>query len=148
MRVIFTAILCLLIFTGCAASRKTINTEMQMQDLKNRISYLENNLERKDREVERLNERIERSQDSRMSIHQENVIMKDDMIDADGLQLPIKDIQKALKNAGFYKGAIDGKFGGQTKEGIVKFQKDNNLKADGVVGPQTWSRLRRFLRKK
>ena len=56
-----------------------------------------------------------------------------------------KDIQKALKNAGFYTGAIDGKIGPKTKNAIVEFQKAKGLKADGKVGPKTWAALEKYL---
>ncbi|HTZ11516.1 MAG TPA: peptidoglycan-binding domain-containing protein, partial [Candidatus Margulisiibacteriota bacterium] len=49
-----------------------------------------------------------------------------------------KDIQSALKNAGFYAGEVDGKIGPKTKAAIEAFQKANNLKPDGKVGPKTW----------
>jgi peptidoglycan hydrolase-like protein with peptidoglycan-binding domain len=49
-----------------------------------------------------------------------------------------EEIQTALKNAGFYTGAIDGKIGPMTKKAIEEFQKANNLQADGKVGPKTW----------
>jgi len=55
------------------------------------------------------------------------------------------DIQTALKNAGFYSGAIDGKIGPVSKKAIVEFQKANDLVADGKVGPKTWSVLSRYL---
>ncbi len=54
-------------------------------------------------------------------------------------------IQKALKNAGFYQGSIDGKIGSKTKEAIIKFQKVNGLKADGIVGKRTSAELSRYL---
>ncbi len=53
-----------------------------------------------------------------------------------------KDIQKALKNAGYYKGPIDGKLGEKTKTAIKAFQQANGLNADGVVGEKTWSKLK------
>lgn len=56
-----------------------------------------------------------------------------------------QEIQKALKNAGLYTGAIDGVIGPKTKEAIKQFQKDNNLTVDGVVGKQSWSRLKKYL---
>ena len=56
-----------------------------------------------------------------------------------------KDIQTALKNAGFYDGAIDGKFGPKTIEAIKKFQQENNLKVDGKVGHKTWTVLKKYL---
>jgi len=54
-------------------------------------------------------------------------------------------IQKALANAGFYKGNIDGKIGPMSKQAIMDFQKANSLKVDGVVGPQTWGELEKHL---
>ena len=58
-----------------------------------------------------------------------------------------KDIQRALKNAGFYAGAIDGKIGPRTKAAIEEFQKANGLNADGKVGPKTWKVLGAYLNK-
>ena len=56
-----------------------------------------------------------------------------------------RDIQLALKNAGFYKGTVDGKLGAHTREAIRKFQTANGLKADGVAGRQTWDKLSVYL---
>ena len=56
-----------------------------------------------------------------------------------------KDIQTALRKAGFYTGAIDGKMGPKTKKAIMDFQKANGLKADGKVGPRTWAELAKHL---
>jgi len=54
-------------------------------------------------------------------------------------------VQKALKSAGLYSGAIDGILGEKTKKAIEDFQKQNNLKVDGKVGPQTWSKLKTYM---
>jgi len=56
----------------------------------------------------------------------------------------VKDIQFALKNAGFYNGALDGKSGPRTKVAIKDFQRENNLKVDGVAGKKTWGKLSRY----
>ena len=56
-----------------------------------------------------------------------------------------KDIQAALKNAGFYTGSIDGKIGPKTKNAIEQFQKSKGLKADGKVGPKTWAEMEKYL---
>ena len=56
-----------------------------------------------------------------------------------------KDIQLALKNAGFYNGPIDGKVGKNTKKAIKEFQKANGLKANGVVGKETKEKLAGYL---
>lgn len=58
----------------------------------------------------------------------------------------IKQIQTALKKAGFYKGQIDGKIGPQTKKAIIAFQKYKKLKPDGIVGPKTWEELNKYLK--
>ena len=55
------------------------------------------------------------------------------------------EIQTALKNAGLYTGAIDGKIGPMTKKAIEEFQKNNNIKVDGKVGPKTWEALKKYL---
>ena len=56
-----------------------------------------------------------------------------------------KQIQQALKNAGYYEGDVDGKVGPKTKTAIMKFQKDMGLKADGVAGKNTKEKLLKYL---
>jgi peptidoglycan hydrolase-like protein with peptidoglycan-binding domain len=56
-----------------------------------------------------------------------------------------KEIQSALKNAGYYTGKVDGKKGPQTKKAVEEFQKANSLPTDGRVGPKTWSLLSKYL---
>ncbi|WP_457624923.1 peptidoglycan-binding domain-containing protein [Persephonella sp.] len=50
-------------------------------------------------------------------------------------------IQKKLKELGYYTGPIDGIFGGGTLSAVKKFQKNKNLKVDGIVGKETWKAL-------
>ena len=64
---------------------------------------------------------------------------------ADVVHANKKDIQTALKNAGFYNGPIDGKFGQLTSSAVMEFQKANGLKQDGKIGQQTWSKLSEHL---
>ena len=52
-----------------------------------------------------------------------------------------REIQQALKNAGFYQGAVDGKMGSGTREAIKEFQRVHGLTDDGVVGKKTWAKL-------
>jgi len=52
-----------------------------------------------------------------------------------------RQVQSALKKAGFYKDDIDGKLGPQTKKAIKAFQKSRGLNPDGVVGVRTWEEL-------
>ncbi len=52
-----------------------------------------------------------------------------------------REIQEALKNAGFYQGPVDGKMGPLTHEAIKEFQRVHGLNDDGVAGRQTWVKL-------
>lgn len=63
-------------------------------------------------------------------------------------KIDVKQIQTALKNAGFEPGPIDGKLGPRTKRAIKEFQKSKELTPDGVVGYKTWGELRKYLLKK
>lgn len=49
----------------------------------------------------------------------------------------VREFQKSLADQGYYKGAIDGIFGKQTREAVSSYQKDKNLVIDGIAGPQT-----------
>lgn len=53
----------------------------------------------------------------------------------------IMPIQQGLRNAGYSPGAIDGMAGGQTYESLLKFQREQGLIADGMVGQATKSVL-------
>ncbi|MBU1061392.1 MAG: peptidoglycan-binding protein [Candidatus Omnitrophica bacterium] len=57
----------------------------------------------------------------------------------------IKDVQTALKNAGFDPGAIDGKMGPKTRQAIKEFQRTKGLNPDGVVGSRTWAELGKYI---
>lgn len=57
-----------------------------------------------------------------------------------------KQVQFALKKAGFYKGTVNGKIGPQTRRAIIAFQRAKGLKPDGVIGPKTWKELSKYLK--
>lgn len=143
---VLTSIFLVIFSAGCATPRKGQDT--QIQQFQSRINYLEAELQRKNREIndlenelERTEDELEKIQDIRLSLHKQKVEEKDSSIS----QVSIRQIQTALKNAGFYRGPIDGKTGTQTKEAIKAFQRANNLKPDGVVGKQTWDKLKKYL---
>ena len=64
---------------------------------------------------------------------------------------PLKDlsrtqlVQAALKNAGLYRGPIDGIIGPFTRKAIREFQAKYDLVVDGKPGPKTWELLQPFL---
>jgi peptidoglycan hydrolase-like protein with peptidoglycan-binding domain len=49
--------------------------------------------------------------------------------------------RRYVTNAGATSEMIDGTFGPKTKNAVKAFQKDHGLTQDGVVGPNTWSKL-------
>lgn len=49
----------------------------------------------------------------------------------------VTNIQTRLKRWDYYKGDIDGMFGSRTKEAVIKFQRKNGLRVDGIAGPET-----------
>lgn len=53
----------------------------------------------------------------------------------------VSKVQTKLRDWGYYKGAVDGVYGGGTVDAVKKFQAKNGLAADGVVGPATWEAL-------
>ena len=58
----------------------------------------------------------------------------------------VKRLQERLITKGYSVGSYgaDGDFGQGTHDAVVRFQRDNGLSADGVVGPATWSALNDF----
>ena len=49
----------------------------------------------------------------------------------------VRELQQALKDAGYEPGQIDGVFGKKTERAVKRFQKDCGLKADGIAGKRT-----------
>ncbi len=54
----------------------------------------------------------------------------------------VVELQQILNTKGF-RLIVDGYFGPATKSAVVKFQRQNGLTADGIVGPLTWLELRK-----
>ncbi len=50
-------------------------------------------------------------------------------------------MQQALNARGYWSGAADGIYGPQTYQGVIRFQREAGLTADGVVGPATRNAL-------
>ena len=124
---------------GGATPRK--GQETQIGALKHHIGLLESELDRKDQEIRRLEDELERKQEiSAWPKGEETKSRK-----GSAPSLSTKQIQIALKAAGFYKGPIDGKVGPKTKEAIKAFQKANGLRADGIVGRKTRLKLGKYL---
>ena len=118
----------ILSLSGCATTRSssTATLENRVQVLETKVGTLETNL---------------------ASTPQGSVSMSETSAGSSVSceKLTNKQIQKALKNAGYYDGNIDGKMGRKTKTAIKEFQKNNGLKADGVAGRNTKEKLLKYL---
>jgi N-acetylmuramoyl-L-alanine amidase len=53
----------------------------------------------------------------------------------------VAELQAMLKLLGYYSGAVDGIYRASTAAAVSAFQQAAGLQADGVAGPDTWSRL-------
>ena len=56
----------------------------------------------------------------------------------------VSKLQNKLKEYGYYKDPVDGRFGANTLSAVVQFQMDAGLTADGLVGLSTWESLKNF----
>ncbi len=53
----------------------------------------------------------------------------------------VEQLQRVLKDQGFYKGTIDGNFSPDMTEAIKAFQRSKNMDPDGIAGPLTLKAL-------
>ena len=53
----------------------------------------------------------------------------------------VKKLQEMLNATGNYNLDVDGSFGPKTQSAVKDYQKQNNLKVDGIVGVNTWGSL-------
>jgi murein L,D-transpeptidase YcbB/YkuD len=142
------AITALFLVSGCSTVPKKVKEEIS--GLKTKVDTLESRVETvesKQVEVEKVaTEQAQSLED--IKAEKQRVISKSNIgiLPREGSSRDrTKDIQTALKNAGFYDGKIDGIKGEQTKKAIKAFQKANGLRDDGVIGPKTWELLSGYL---
>lgn len=126
------------LISGCATTSR--RPGLEAQGLKNQVAVLETRLKEKDQEIYDLKEALNKASEEKESIFKPFVTVKTGP--GDNIRSTPKAIQTALKNAGYYKGSIDGKIGKNTEEAIKDFQRANNLYVDGKVGKKTWELLK------
>jgi len=124
------------VVTGCATTKKTVPMK-EADDLRAKVTDLENQLQEKDAQIKDLEDELQAANKSAAN--------KGYVQPAYSGVLSAKQIQKALKNAGYYPGAIDGKIGRMTKKAIRAFQQESGLAVDGIVGKATTAKLREYL---
>lgn len=121
---------------GCASVKRKESLP-EIQQLQARINRLEKQLKEKEDEI--------RSLESELMQTEEDAPAESKFSGkADTISCTPKNIQIALKNAGFYRGSIDGKIGKGTKKAIKDFQKSKGMAGDGIVGKKTWSALEKY----
>lgn len=144
-----------MMLTGCV----TTQNKSSMDQLQIRVVDLEKKLEERDSEIVDLKYQIKdlssRVEDQPASSYVEPAAVKSSASTTEAVSTSdnkiikvsasVSDVQRALKNAGFYKGSIDGKIGQQTKKAVESFQRQHNLTADGIVGRRTWEELKVYL---
>jgi peptidoglycan hydrolase-like protein with peptidoglycan-binding domain len=57
----------------------------------------------------------------------------------------VAELQRQLSELGYYDDDITGFFGPVTRSAVVRFQRDNELEADGIVGAETRTAIRQEL---
>jgi peptidoglycan hydrolase-like protein with peptidoglycan-binding domain len=115
---------------GCATTKPPAGLETRVESLENRVQVLEADTQ----------SGAPRSGEPSLSLAGGR-----EAVSADAKNMSKKDIQKALKNAGYYEGPVDGKIGPKTRAAIMAFQGDKGLKEDGIPGSQTKEKLAQYL---
>ena len=141
IRFCFFAAMVSVLFVGCASKSST----------KARVNALEAQMGVMTDEVSRLDQSLQETRSAlaqgRAGSYDSGPVSANTAIyrTPSGFELPSKDIQQALKGAGYYQGDVDGKIGPSTKSAVKAFQKDHGLDGDGVVGKGTWNKLKVYL---
>ncbi len=125
--------------TGCATTGKNVTKEND--ELKSQIQTLQTQLQEKSAEVDSLRKSLSSTTEERYASARFSGGGRESATEHPN----VKDVQSALKNAGYYSGIADGKMGKKTRQAIKDFQKANGLDADGKVGKKTWLVLSTYL---
>ena len=128
-----------LLAAGCATSTGTRTSELE--SLKTQVASLEAQVGQLNSQVAELSKQgtagEDSSQDLSVSAHSSGAKAS--------AALTGRQVQLALKKAGFYSGPVDGKLGRQTRKAVKAFQRSNGLAPDGRVGTKTSMALAKFL---
>lgn len=123
-------------------TREAIKTFQESIGLKN-TGYIDMNTWRRIEDIMRANEK--RDLDDSYKIEVRSAYSEEQ--EKKETSVTTKEIQIALKNAGFDPGTADGKLGPRTQQAVKEFQRAKGLKVDGKVGPKTWAELGKYLKR-
>jgi peptidoglycan hydrolase-like protein with peptidoglycan-binding domain len=122
----------LLLLAGCVTQEET-------SEIKTQLATLQDALSQEGQRITELELKIESISSEIQSLKPPVVVEVPKMTTEQ-----ITKIQLALTTAGFDAGKADGKMGPQTIQALKKFQEANGLKADGVIGKETWEKLQGY----
>lgn len=127
------------VVSGCATARPR---KLAASTAGDRVSELQNEIRERDEQIAYLEEELEHHRTRDYRSHQKVGASSDQ---SSILRIPAvtpRELQSALKSAGYDPGPVDGRIGPKTKEAVIRFQRRNGLNADGVVGKKTWALLK------
>ena len=161
----------ILFLSGCAAT----SAPNELDDLRRQINVMEGRVQEKNQQIEQLRETVDKVKtdsgqiaelQSRIEDRDKELASLQEALDRESKEKALlaeridvlmgqykrpestnytKQIQIALKNAGFDPGTIDGVMGSRTRKAIRYFQKANNLPISGKIDKNTWAKLRKYL---
>ena len=163
MKQIFYVSVAVLILSGCATTQSpsTVSKlQIQVAQLERQVSDRDRDIEDLKNEVRQLSEQIDSPISYTVEEPDLSVVSKPsssatakkdkayEIINREIVRVPVEatKVQQALKNAGYYNGAIDGRLGSGSKQAIRDFQEDQGLAVDGLIGKKTWDALKTYLK--
>ena len=130
---------------GCATAACK-QKDLELQGLKNQVSVLETQVQSKDQEISGLKDSLNAKPMEQPKI--ETIEPAKEKSEVNVKHPTAKQVQTALKNAGYDPGKVDGHMGKQTRDALKAFQKANNLTINGKANKKTWALLSVYLEQK
>jgi len=134
---------------GCATTACK-QKDLELQGLKNHVSLLETQIQGKDEEIKGLQESLSKANEQQAAAVSTPAATTEGTgtVETKAHRLTIKEVQTALKNAGYDPGKIDGHIGNQTRDALKAFQKAHNLIPNGKANKKTRALLADYLNQK
>lgn len=137
----------ILFLFGCATIQKTSDSDLDTGALRKQIDVLQKQLEQREQQLISLQETLDKESKERAMLATQVGVLSGKYKPVT-FNASVKQIQLALRKAGFEPGAVDGVMGSKTRKAIRRFQEANLLPITGKVDKATWLKLRVYLSKK